>query len=567
MPFFGSFARSPLFRQLKAEFQIANNALTEEGERPLRRVTRREMLQRSLQVAGGLTAASLAPQLLSTPARANSPQAYSSKRPMDTITIVGGGIAGLTTAYRLAKQGRPVEVFEASPRFGGRMFTRQQFHGSGSPQFCELGGELVDTNHTDLKELCEELGLTLQDLRNSDTGVRYHIQNELRSDQDIIAAYRPLALQLAKDLKAAFPTGEVFVPTYQTTIQDYPELHTLDSLSLEYYLNHIPNLQPWVRKVLEIAYVGEYGLEASEQSALNLLLMLPDNVENSVELFGESDEAFRITGGNSQLPLAVAKALRRLDVPMHSQHVLKRIEADSSGTHYTLTFDRGGKAIDVTTQYLVLAMPLAVLRGIEGLDTLPINDRQRSAIQELGVGSNSKLMLGFDSRFWQAKNGLNSEGLNAMYTDQGSQAFWDTSRQQDDKEGILTNFMGGHTGLNANTQHIQKALDDLQGIFNALAVTENTPTLNIKQSEFNRHTALMNWTQYRWAKGSYSCPKPGQYTAYVGCFEEPAGYGHLQFVGEYASVDYMGFMNGAIESANRASKTLSDLLTESEAGC
>ena len=40
-------------------------------------------------------------------------------------------------------------VFEASNRWGGRMFTRYNFY---KGMFCELGGELVDTNHKDLQE-------------------------------------------------------------------------------------------------------------------------------------------------------------------------------------------------------------------------------------------------------------------------------------------------------------------------------------------------------------------------------------------------------------------------------
>src|SRR5262245_863077 len=35
------------------------------------------------------------------------------------IGIVGGGIAGLTAGYRLAKQGHDVELFEASSHLGG----------------------------------------------------------------------------------------------------------------------------------------------------------------------------------------------------------------------------------------------------------------------------------------------------------------------------------------------------------------------------------------------------------------------------------------------------------------
>ena len=38
----------------------------------------------------------------------------------DAIVIVGGGLAGLAAALRLAESGRRVEVIETRPRLGGR---------------------------------------------------------------------------------------------------------------------------------------------------------------------------------------------------------------------------------------------------------------------------------------------------------------------------------------------------------------------------------------------------------------------------------------------------------------
>ena len=37
---------------------------------------------------------------------------------------------------------------------------------------------------------------------------------------------------------------------------------------------------------------------------------------------------------------------------------------------------------------------------------------------------------------------------------------------------------------------------------------------------------------------------------------DPALDGRLQFAGEHTSVDFLGFMNGGVESGNRAAKAL-----------
>ena len=42
---------------------------------------------------------------------------------MSTIAVIGSGIAGLSCAWRLARQGRRVTLFEAGDYFGGHTHT------------------------------------------------------------------------------------------------------------------------------------------------------------------------------------------------------------------------------------------------------------------------------------------------------------------------------------------------------------------------------------------------------------------------------------------------------------
>ena len=86
----------------------------------------------------------------------------------DPVAILGAGVAGLTAAYRLLQAGIPCEIIEASERTGGRMLTKTDFNQDG--MFCELGGELVDSGHTDLMDLARELGVEIQELKGKDTG-------------------------------------------------------------------------------------------------------------------------------------------------------------------------------------------------------------------------------------------------------------------------------------------------------------------------------------------------------------------------------------------------------------
>jgi monoamine oxidase len=81
-----------------------------------------------------------------------------------------------------------------------------------------------------------------------------------------------------------------------------------------------------------------------------------------LSLFGESDEKFHIRGGNQQLPEAVARHLGG-DVVKTGQR-LARIKATANG-RYKVTFERGGGASDCVADFVVLALPFAVLNALD----------------------------------------------------------------------------------------------------------------------------------------------------------------------------------------------------------
>ena len=71
-----------------------------------------------------------------------------------SVTIIGGGISGLVTDFALQRAGWDVTVYEASDRFGGKIWS--------SP----VGDRLVDAGPDTFlarvpqgRQLCEDLGL------------------------------------------------------------------------------------------------------------------------------------------------------------------------------------------------------------------------------------------------------------------------------------------------------------------------------------------------------------------------------------------------------------------------
>lgn len=70
------------------------------------------------------------------------------------VTVVGGGITGLSAAWELARGGARVTVLEASPRLGGKIVT-EEFRGRP----VDLGPDAFLARLPDAVQLCQELGL------------------------------------------------------------------------------------------------------------------------------------------------------------------------------------------------------------------------------------------------------------------------------------------------------------------------------------------------------------------------------------------------------------------------
>ncbi len=84
-----------------------------------------------------------------------------------TIAILGAGIAGLYSAWRLTQMGYSVQVFEAQHRIGGRAWTIRSGD-SGSPflpgkhNYMNAGPARIPHQHERALDLCRELGVDLE---------------------------------------------------------------------------------------------------------------------------------------------------------------------------------------------------------------------------------------------------------------------------------------------------------------------------------------------------------------------------------------------------------------------
>jgi monoamine oxidase len=447
------------------------------------------------------------------------------------IVVVGAGLAGLTCAYRLQQAGYAAQVFEASNRIGGRCWTGRGEFADG--QLYEHGGELIDNNHIEMKQLVQELGFTLDNLYTAETNGTEQL--------GYFFGQQYTFTQMTNDLKVIWQQihADISAASYPTLYSSYTTRgQQLDQMTLYQWIeNYVPggHGSP-LGQMLDVAYNIEYGAETTVQSSLNMLYLLGYAGQGQFRTFGKSNEKFHVHGGNDQIPTTLAA---KLGSQLTTNTPLTAIKQNTDGT-YTLTFGNGSGSITRIADHVVLALPFSLLRSVD-FSKAGFSQVKTWAINELGMGTNSKLHVQFNSRFWRDQ-GCTGE----TYSDRGYQNTWEVSRAQPGTTGILVNYTGGTIGSNANKGTPAQAA--------ATFLKQVEPVLPGATAQWNGKAVRDYWTGYAWTKGSYSYWKAGQYTRFSGAEKERSGNCH--FAGEHTSQDFQGYLQGAVESGQRAASEI-----------
>jgi monoamine oxidase len=545
--------RTPLLRSLA---QLArDHALAESrgvqpddirAERALARerhageITRRDFL-------AGSAAAGAALALGATAGFARPAQAAGAR-----IAIVGGGIAGLTTALTLADKGVASTVYESSDRIGGRMHSdvRGYWNESQTSEWC---GELIDTNHKTILSLAQRYKLATVDLLGAEP-------NSSEDTYKFLGSYYPKS-QADIDFQPVHNAlqGDVQAASYPTLYNlNTPGGVALDHMSVYDWIDsRVPggHTSP-LGLLLDVAYNIEYGAETTDQASLNLVYLLGYKARpGNFSIFGLSDERYHIVGGNERLPQAIAADLTARGSSILTGWRMTSIARQKDGT-YALTF--AGVRTPVVADQVVLALPFAVLSKLNysraGFDSL-----KNTAIQDLGRGRNDKLQLQFRSRLWDGTGQWPGIGNGNSYADTGYQNTWDVTRAQSGTSGILVDYTGGNVAGSFNpaipysdasdpaiAAYAQTFLGQIEQVYPGVtALWNGKATLSVPALDPNLNLSYSYW-------------RVGQYTAFSGY--EKQRQGNVHFAGEHCSQDFQGFMEGgASEGVRAGGEILSDL--------
>jgi monoamine oxidase len=426
------------------------------------------------------------------------------------VVVVGAGLAGLAAAYELRQRGWDVTVLEARDRVGGRVRTVRSFT---EHQLGEAGGEFIDTSHTAMRDYVKRFGLVLDDLRKGSSGLDgiVYLDGQRRSYDDVVDSrvkaemnrYEARMSALAEPLDPSDPVA-AGAP--------------LDNRSVSALLDEL-QLDPNARTVIEHNLLDDYTVDATRLSLLfhAQTTKLTENLPNS------GVEAFRIRGGNDQLPAALRNALGPA-VELGSP--VTNVSADANGVRVTAA----GRTVDADR--CVVAVPLPALRAVTFAPPLPA--ALSAAVNELQYGVVTKTLIQYGRRFWR-ENDLDGSTL----TDLPISSTYESTDRQSGTPGILLAYSAGDRGAASS------ALSDPERI---AETGQNVDQIYPAAGPLEQGAVTMAWSNEPFTRGSYTAYAPGQVTRYWHALRQPVGRVHL--AGEHTDT-YTGYMEGAVRSGRR----------------
>lgn len=307
--------------------------------------------------------------------------------PEPDVIIVGAGLAGLSTAYRLKKSGISFLVLELTPHIGGRIRT------ASYPEklAAEVGLEEFWADNPSL-EIFQELNIPLEKSATAFSSFLY--QGRLQaftqdSNQEFLGS-----LLSAQEMKAYQQWDRKMAQWHQQLQSPSidPALMKLKDISFADWVRKSGGLSRKAQEFIRIESEPEYGTSWENISAL-------DGIAEWHIFSGQGSASFHVVGGNQRAALAIAENLGMDRVLLNQQ--VTNIQSLPRGVVVTATDTADFKQHVYHAKYAVTTAPLFRLNEIQFEP--PISEERNQAIQTQTWGAYFTAHVIVDaqaSRFW-----------------------------------------------------------------------------------------------------------------------------------------------------------------------
>lgn len=422
---------------------------------------------------------------------------------MYDIIVIGAGLSGLYSAYLLQNSGKKVLILEARSRVGGRTFTENGI---------DLGGQWVGSSQKRVIKLLEKFNLQIypqyqegKSISHLDQDITYYSSNISESDsndnlQNTIKQLDTLSQILKKD------DDEISAMTWLNTHCQHP---------------NVRNTIDWLFKVCTC-------VESSEVSFYFWLLFLKKcGGYAQIANIKDGAQEYRIRGGSMQL----------------SEHLVKSLEIEYESPVIQITQNESEcqvltKSKTYKCKYIINTVPRSLNKNIEYIPTL--HPAKELSFSSSKMGSVIKIIIEFSSPFWRER-GYSGEIItnkNLMFLS------YDAST---DKKWAIVCFICGNEVLK----------------YRQLSILERKHVILSQYFKYFKDERVflpINWFEKDWGLDEWSggcyfeVPKIGFASRLEEEYKRPSG--RIHWAGTETADEWMGYMEGALQSAERATREI-----------
>ncbi len=429
------------------------------------------------------------------------------------VVIVGGGLAGLCTAYELERLGHECMILEAErEHVGGRVRTVRFDDGL----YGEAGAMRIPQAHDLTRHYVSEFNLTLRPFISSNPMAYTVARDRAVRNSEIGALASSYALEAGEMGKTP---DDFWVASVVQVMEGLSEAERQDLFALRRNLATIRDLdqkslgQVWLdaglsTEAIEYLAVG-YALEQFQFTAFTEHLR--------EEIDGIWINGFdEIVGGMDLLPRAFAQQLQS-ELRMGCE--VFRLEQTGDGGPVAAVYRRGGQVEREEGDVMVCTLPFSVL---ERIDVAPaFSPGKQRAIRELHYDSSVKTLAVTQRRFWETEHGTYGGGTVTDLITGSTYYPSDNAAAQDravsEGRGVL---LASYTwGDQARRQAALESPARRDLVIDQVATFHP----ELAQDGMVQQASTWSWDDNPWSSGAYSFFLPGQHTALHADIIRPEG--------------------------------------------
>ncbi|PRW57779.1 Amine oxidase [flavin-containing] [Chlorella sorokiniana] len=509
-----------------------------------------------------------------------APHASQPERTAWDVIVVGGGVAGLTAARNLLRQGHSVLLLEARSVLGGRANRTAVAHAGGRPVPCtaaecqgglvdgkwwyDQGGQWVGPSQERFLAMAKEYGVRKYESTHIQGRSKVYMRGSGQGPATILPPEFVNGLPIPEEFLASLSADELanleaeealtakLYEVAATVNVSHPWLtpgaEQLDSITFSSWLDQASDNAYAKHSVAALYPIAGGALGGMKPSHVSLL-----HVARQMAAAPQVDkpEKWLFWGGAGQFVDLLSKEVQELGGHWRVNAPVSDI---SQGTDRVTVLTHAPDK-EYTARYAIIAMPPHLSGRIVYRPQLP---RMRNQlVDRTPMGTTVKVLAFYERPFWRTSPNINETVTFVLdphaFTPTGDRSIdsvYDVSPPNG--PGALASFLWADDALDLMAQGPEAVK---RTVLSAWAAYLDCPEVATQAINF----AAIDWPAEQFIGGAFTMyMPPGVWTSFGSALNEPVG--RIHWAGTENSPTWPGFYEGAVFTGEEAAKTVGALL-------